>query len=310
MLKNLSRCFSRRSVVAPFNPDAKIEVFRPANLAEKLNAFKAAGADHLHVISDFDSTLTVNTINGRPAPTTFSVIADLNPRLKKKTEDLSKFFYEKQSNIHLSQQEKAEILNEWWVKSLTICLEEEIFEYNIPELFWQSELTLRHGIAELMAITQKHNVPFSVISGGVGNFVELALKNLGVKHYQLKSNFLTFDDKNHRLNGCTQPIIHSFNKFQAVQQIKLRPYIILLGDSVPDIKALQGAVYEEAITVGFLREGKNERLFREVYDFVIKGDGNLDLAAKLVRWVAGEAVKLDEVPELEASLASLETLVY
>lgn len=249
MLTKLSRCFATRSVIAPFNPNSKvsfiqIEVHRPAHLAEKLNAFRAAGTSHLHVISDFDSTLTVQKYNSRLAATTFSAIADvllmqINPRFKKKTEELARVFYEKQSNINLSQQEKAEILNDWWVRALTVCMEEEIYEYNIPvtymqDLFWNSDLYLRHGITELMEITLKHNVPFSIISGGIGNFSELALKSLdGVKHYQLKTNFLTFDEKSRRLNGCTQPIIHSFNKSQAVSQVKLNPYIILLGDSVP-----------------------------------------------------------------------------
>lgn len=64
------------------------------------------------------------------------------------------------------------------------------------------------------------------------------------------------------------------------------------------------------MTVGFFREGKNERLFKEVFDVVIKGDGNLDFAEKLVGWVAGEDVKFEEVPELGLAMASLEALVY
>jgi HAD superfamily hydrolase (TIGR01544 family) len=298
-------------VVAPFNPHSKIEVLRPAYLAEKLNDFKTAGSKQIHVVADFDSTLTVQKYQGHQADTTFSVLSHISHRFKKRTEELARVFYEKQTNLELSTQERGEIINEWWVKALTTCLEEDLYEYNLPDLFWESQLYLRHGIAELMEKTLKYNVPFSIVSGGIGNFVEMALKNVeGPKNYQLKANFMTFDDRSRRLNGCTQPIIHSFNKAQSVSQIKLNPYVILLGDSVPDIKALQGSVYEEAITVGFLREGKNERLFREVYDFVIKEDGNLDFAVKLVSWVAGENVKFEELPELEASLASLESLVY
>lgn len=92
---------------------------------------------------------------------------------------------------------------------------------------------LRYGITQLMEKTLKYNVPFTIISGGIGNFAEIALKSLeGVKHYQLKSNYFTFDEKNRRLNGCTQPIINSYIKSYAISQVKVNPYVILLGDSV------------------------------------------------------------------------------
>lgn len=142
MLRRAFRGFSARPLVAPFNSNSKvtaiqIEVFRPALLAEKLNAFKAAGPTRLHLISDFDATLTVSSHNGQQAATTFSIISEvaytqLNPQFKNKTTKLARVFYEKHSDVNLSQQEKSDILNEWWVKTLSLCIEEEIYMYNFP----------------------------------------------------------------------------------------------------------------------------------------------------------------------------------
>ena len=99
-------------------------------------------------------------------------------------------------------------------------------------------------------------------------------------------------DKNGNAIGVKQPIIHSLNKdetaienFPVHKVIQDRKNVLLLGDSLDDIKMIKGFDYENLLKIGFLNEKVKESLdiYKRNYDVVILNDSSLDFVNQLLR---------------------------
>ena len=105
------------------------------------------------------------------------------------------------------------------------------------------------------------------------------------------SNFLVFD-KNGKATGYLTPFIHSLNKNEVPIKdspyypiVKQRKNVLLLGDTLEDLKMTEGLKHDCIITVAFLNEKIKENLeaFKEAYDVVILNDGPMDYVNKLLK---------------------------
>ena len=104
-------------------------------------------------------------------------------------------------------------------------------------------------------------------------------------------------DKNGKVIGVKEPIIHSLNKkYSAVKnlppfnQLKNRKNIILLGDGISDAEMTDGLDYENIIKIGFFNKGGEDELinFQNNYDMVILNDGSVDPIKALLKTLGKE----------------------
>ena len=118
---------------------------------------------------------------------------------------------------------------------------------------------------------------------------------------KIVSNFLAFDADTGKVSGIEGPMIHVFNKNESAvhdspyfKEISDRHHIILLGDSVGDLKMADGAAEdaEAMLSVGFLNHHFEERLneYMDRFDVVLVDDQSMDA----VNAVLGEILKPEE----------------
>ena len=87
------------------------------------------------------------------------------------------------------------------------------------------------------------------------------------------------------------PIVHVLNKNEATAlegshalKIKNRSSVVLLGDSIGDLKMADGMSHDVKLTVGFLNHDYHNLIkkYRESFDIVLTNDASLELFIRLV----------------------------
>ena len=119
-------------------------------------------------------------------------------------------------------------MEEWWTKEYELITSQSILEQDLVKLVENSEVYIRSGVLEVFEMCKEKKIPITVLSAGIGNFIEIILDHVAHKEITLVSNFLKFDHKS-KFPGYSLPIIHSGNKDLAVKNIESEA-IIGIGD--------------------------------------------------------------------------------
>jgi len=263
------------------------------------NSFKKDGVEKLHVLADFDRTLTKALVNGKNTPSLISVLRDedyLTPDYPKK----AKAFYEKyhaiEINPNVSVEEKTKAMEEWWTKHFQLLIDSGLNIKDIEQAMKSSNLVLRKGVSELLDILKDNDIPLVILSSsGIGKeSIVSYLKNEEklFKNIHIISNFFNWD-KNGKAISVNQPIIHGMNKNEIVidsfpkiyNTVKDKKNVILLGDSISDIDMITGFVYDNLIKIGFLNENIKENLenYKQKYDVLILNDSSAEFIVNLLQ---------------------------
>ena len=96
----------------------------------------------------------------------------------------------------------------------------------------------------------------------------------------IAANSLMFDHQGFCSGAHSEMIIHPANKdeWDASESIKStftdRPYVLLFGDSLEDLKMIEPAVRETAIAIGFCTKSRihQKQQFLERFDIVVTSD--------------------------------------
>jgi len=145
------------------------------------------------------------------------------------------------------------------------------------------------------------------MSSGLGDVILELLKNDGLlyKNVHVITNLFEFDENGNAIS-YKEPVIHSMNKHETAIQnfpifdlIKDKKNIILLGDIIEDVGMIQGFEYDNIIKIGFLKENnpfkkgltqnqdlkkeENIEKFKEFYDVIIMGEGDMGFVNQLMR---------------------------
>ena len=99
-------------------------------------------------------------------------------------------------------------------------------------------------------------------------------------------------DKNGTVIKYIKPSIHPFNKDgtsikkeSTLSAIKNRNNIILLGDSLDDVKIIKGFKYENLLKIGFLNSNIETNLeeYKKHFDIVIINNSSMDFVYNLLK---------------------------
>nr|XP_061807400.1 7-methylguanosine phosphate-specific 5'-nucleotidase-like [Nerophis lumbriciformis] len=276
---------------------------RRDKVEETLEAMREAGAARLHVISDFDMTLTRFAHNGKRVPTTHNILDSrllVDEECGKKMRALFYTYYPIEIDPSLTVQQKLPFMVEWWTKVHHLLVEQKIQKDLLaPAVKEFTSITsmLRFGYKEFFSHLAHRNVPILIFSGGVGDVLEEVIRQHGVFHPNVHviANYMDFDHAG-VLRAFKGELIHTFNKRESAlahvarfPELQERRSLLLLGDNLGDLNVAAGVPEpRRLLTVGFLNDQVEARResYVEAFDIVVLAqDDTMDVPNAVLKFV-------------------------
>lgn len=259
--------------------------------------FIADGFEKLHVVSDFDRTLTQAFNGGKFVPAFISVLRDENylaPGYSEKAKALFHHYYAIEKDVSISFEVKKKAMEEWWEKHSRLLVMSGLNKKDLEKVAHSSKVRFREGLSECLNLLNQNKVPFVIISAcGLGDdFLVQVLKNNGLYFPNIKiiSNRYVWDEAGNAIDSL-KPHIHTFNKNETslkdlpvYSDIEGRKNVILLGDTLGDAGMVEGFEYQNLMKIGFLNDAveENSEVFKKYYDVIITHDGSMEFLGVVV----------------------------
>jgi len=261
-------------------------------------AISKEGAEKLHIISDFDRTLTYAFVAGEKRPSLIFILRDgnyLTPDYARKAHILFNKYHPIEVNPDIPLDEKKRAMKQWWETHFDLLIRSGLNKKDVESVVSSGKVKFRDGALEFINFLRSCNIPLVIMSstGLGGNAISLYLEKKGrlYDNIYIISNFFEWDKKGNAV-GYRKPIIHSMNKDETVvraypeiyEKIKARRNVLLLGDGLGDVGMIEGFNYKNLLKVGFLNEDieRNLEHYKKVYDVLILNDSSFEYVNKLI----------------------------
>ncbi|KAM9837205.1 7-methylguanosine phosphate-specific 5'-nucleotidase-like [Aulostomus maculatus] len=266
---------------------------------ETIQAMQRAGVGRLHVISDFDMTLTRFAYNGKRVPTTHNILDNrllVDEECARSMRELLNTYYPIEIDASLTTEEKLPLMVEWWTKVHQLLIQQGIRKDMLAQAVKESGSMLRDGHKVFFDCLAEHQIPLLIFSAGVGDVLEELIRQNRVFHpnVHIISNYMDFD-----LDGVLRAfrgqLIHTFNKREGalthaahLKELQGRSNVLLLGDSLGDLTMADGVSEPQNIlTIGFLNDQVEERKesYINSFDIVLVKDETMDIPNAILRFI-------------------------
>jgi 5'-nucleotidase len=263
------------------------------NKLESVKAgIKIGGAGEIHVLADFDRTLTRAYDNGIFVPSLTSILRDGNYLAQDyapRAQALFDRYHKIEADPSVPFDEKKKAMREWWKLHFKLLVKSGLKYEDLEKIADSGKIKLRDGCSELFAFLEKHGIPLVIMSSsGAGREgISIFLKKAGklTANIHVISNEFEWSQDGRALKA-REPIIYGMNKDETLTRdfpgayaaVKDRENVILLGDGVSDIGMIKGFDFDHLIKIGFLNERVEDCLasYRENFDIIILNDGPMD----------------------------------
>jgi len=276
-----------------------IIILNPKRLERLKKAILKKGKERLHILSDFDRTLTYAFVKGEKVPSLISILRSSGKYLGKDYAERANALYEKyhpiEINLKLPFQKRKKAMEEWWRTHFELLIKSGLNKKHLKEVAKSPKIKFRKGALEFFDILYKYKIPLVIMSSsGLGGDVILEVLKERKKLYSniyIVSNAFIWDKRGQAIK-VKEPIIHTLNKDEAIlkhfsfyPKIKNRKNILLLGDSLEDIKMIEGFKYDNLIKIGFLNESIRENLeeYKKTFDILILNDSSMNYVNLLLK---------------------------
>ena len=118
-------------------------------LDQKIQAMAAGRAGNLHILADFDRTLTTASVNGSPMPSLMSILRNgnyLSPDYAK----IAQAFFDKYHLIEVDQnialEEKKRAMKEWWTVHFQLLIDSGFRRNDLKKIAASGKIQLRDGV--------------------------------------------------------------------------------------------------------------------------------------------------------------------
>jgi 5'-nucleotidase len=265
---------------------------------KKLANFRLDGKDRIHVLADFDRTLTKAFVNGISTPSVISELRKgdyISEEYAEKAQELADRYHPMEIDPLLSFEEKKEAMNEWWNEHFDLLIESGLNIKHIKQIIDEGKIEFREGIVEFLELLHKNNIPLIIVSSSGLGWDSISMffekKDLLYPNVHIVSNRYSWDEDGNAI-GVKRPIIHVMNKDETVledfpffSQIKDRKNVLLLGDSLGDPGMVEGFNYENLIKIGFLNENIKENLdaYKKEFDVLLLNDTGMGFVTGLLK---------------------------
>lgn len=273
-------------------------ISNPIYFDELKRKIKSRSYDNLHVLADFDRTLTYGVIDGKKTPSIISLLRDGNHLAEGYAEKAHKLFdkyHPLEIDPHVPLQEKKSKMMEWWDSHNKLLVDSGLKKSDMGDIIKNGHLKFREGALEFFDFLYENNIPLVIISAsGAGDAIPMFFEKYGKNYSNIiyVINKFEWDDEGN-FKGRIKPTIHSMNKDETVlkdfpeiyKKISNRKNVLLLGDSIGDVGMIEGFDYDNLIKIGFLNFKENELIedYKSNFDIVLTGDGNFNFINDLVK---------------------------
>ena len=280
--------FMTRNIVIP----------NPERFKKIKKAISKGGPEHLHILSDFDRTLTKAFVDGKSVPSLISILREenyLTPDYSQKAKELYAKYHPIEIDPNISLKEKKKAMREWWMAHFDLLIRSGLNKRDLKKVVESDRIKLKEGCQEFLDFLQKHNIPLVIISSsGLGKeAIAMYLEKKGrlYKNIYIISNSYEWDEAGNAI-AVKQPIIHGMNKdmtiiqnFPVFEIIKERKNVLLMGDNLADVEMVKGFHYDNLLKIGFLNEKVKENLeqYKNKYDFLILNDASMEPVNSLLK---------------------------
>lgn len=259
------------------------------------------GTEKVHVIADFDGTLTQEYYDGKRRPSIISVLRDepeyLSPEYQIRAHQLFDHYhpFEKDTSQPLSYR-KAQ-MEEWWRKAYELLVEFGLNKRHLEKLANNGVIEFRPGAKDFLRKMSDLGIPVVIMSAsGLGEIIKMFCHSQGVDFPNIHYAVNQFEwNEDGSVKSQKGPIIHSLNKDETTmdifpdihEQIRHRTNVVLLGNSLGDAHMCDGFPVGKLVKIGFLDQVDpqySQQLveFSKVYDFVLNQSGYQDLNKLIV----------------------------
>ena len=257
----------------------------------------------LHVLSDFDRTLTQAFSDGKYRASLISVLYEewhLSEEYQKTAQWFFDHYYPIEMNHEIPLEERKAAMWEWRTKHKIVLVKEWVSKQNIYDAMKSQNISLRGGVKDFFWKLNSNNIPLIIMSAGW-------LWTLAIERYLENNNSLSdnitmiWNDfvwgDNDIAIDFKKPIVHSLNKDETIvkefpdvyENIKNKKNVILLWDSLSDVDMISGFEYNNLLKIWFLNKDvdKNIEKYKEKFDIVITDDWNMEF----INWLLEKIVK-------------------
>lgn len=266
---------------------------------EKIKAqIKGAGFQNLHILSDFDRTLTYGAVDGVKTLSIISMLRDgdhLTEDYAQKAHALFDKYHPAEVDPHLSLQEKKKAMQEWWEDHNKLLVESGLSYSDLEDIVQNGHVKFRDGVPEFLDLLHTYNIPLVIFSAsGCGDAVRMFFKKIDKDYPNIfyVTNQFNWDVQGRALS-TKGPLIHTFNKDETILEetpeiykaVHERKNIILLGDSIGDVGMVEGFAYDALLKIGFLNSDAAllQKEYEKHFDIILEGDGDFSYVNTLVQ---------------------------
>lgn len=266
--------------------------------SDTLSEIKKGGLWKLHVLADFDRTLTKAFSWWKLRPSLISVLRSegyLWEEYSKKAYELFDYYNPIEINPNISLEEKKREMTIWRNKHLDLLIHSWLHKKDIEKVISSWVIEFRPWVKKMLKFLSENNIPIVIISANW-------LGTDSIEMYFEKEWFLTPNVKIVSNEFCwdntwnavwyDKRVIHVFNKDETVLQdfpeihdlVQHRTNVILLWDSLWDPAMIEGFAYENVLKVWFLNEKLEELLekYKVIYDVLLTWDNEWEFLNNLL----------------------------
>ncbi|MFC1656364.1 hypothetical protein ACFL14_00130 [Patescibacteria group bacterium] len=277
--------------------NSNILISNPKRLQKVKEKFIQDGLKKIHILADFEKTLTKARVDGRET-SLISVLRDgdyLNADYRKQAHTLYKHYRPIEKDLKISKQNRRSAMLEWWTKHFKLLIDSGLSKKDIQSVVSESGTQFRENTLEFIDLLHNNKIPLVIMSaGGLGEAIPMLLKQekrLYENVYIIANSFKW--DKSGKAIDYKLPIIHAANKDETLirdfpeinKAVQGRQNVILLGDGLGDVGMVDGFDYRNLIKIGFLNDDSTEarESFQKHFDIVLTSDISMEYPHNLIR---------------------------
>ncbi len=201
-------------------------ISNPSEFERKKALLRAGGAKHLHVVADFDKTLTKAVWNGEKRFSLIELIRKyhyLSDGYVAEAYGLADTFRPWENDQSLSLEERKKRMVEWWSMHVKVMSKYGLSREIVEKIIQEQEMGPRDGLSTFLDTLSSQHVPLLIFYAAVTNLIEgfLLKEKMLHENTHIISNAFAFDQHG-MVTGYRGMIIHSLNKSEVA--VKDTPY--------------------------------------------------------------------------------------
>ena len=161
-------------------------ISNPESFEKVRSQIEKEGKNKIHILADFDRTLTYGQIAGKKTPSIISLLRDGNHLTKDYAEKANALF-EKYHPIEIdpeiSLEEKKEAMVEWWKVHNELLIKSGLSRKDLKSIVKSRGVKFREGVLEFLDYLNENSIPLVILSAsGAGDAIPMFFEEVG-KNY-------------------------------------------------------------------------------------------------------------------------------